>query len=125
MLTVLVAVAAIIALIFIWGKLHELQARFAQVGLHHVRISCVDARTGATLQPKLVNLPVPESDFVAATHPGPVTVFWSGLKSDGNLIGAWAEGYDVKLLPAEWDKEQEVILRLSRTETKNDEQDAP
>lgn len=113
--TSVVAVAGVVAFVFTLGKLRQIEMRSAQAGLHLVRISCVDAISGSTLEPRLLNLPVPESGLVAEGRSGPVTVFWSGLKSEGDQIGVWSEGYDVKLLPPGWQEARDVVLQLSKS----------
>ncbi|MDA0768217.1 MAG: hypothetical protein O3A92_15520 [Verrucomicrobia bacterium] len=109
-----ILIAVVSALIFTWNRLQDVESQLSEVGLHKVRIRCVDANDGTILKPMIFGVPAPQADVVAMEQPGELMVFWSGSKGDGDRIGASADGYKTTLLPPNWSDTTNVELQLTR-----------
>jgi len=112
-----ILVAVVAAWVLTWHRLQDVELQLSEVGLHKVHIRCVDAIDGTILKPTIFGVPAPQADVVAMGQPGELMVFWSGLKSDGDRIGASSDGYKAALLPPNWSEMTSVELRLTRSKS--------
>jgi len=119
-----ILIALVAAWTLTWRRLQIAESQLSEVGLHQVRIRCVDVVSGSVLVPKVIGVPAPHGEVIAMEQLGEVIVFWSGRKSDGDNLGAWAVGYKPTILPPNWSEESLVELQLLRQESEA-EQAAP